>query len=277
MLQRLFCLVFFMPGILYSQDDATIDELFKVEYTTPLTIDLDTAQDHIVQPKEKKKKKKVFYGLKTKKGFNKRRFRGKMIVERFRCLKEFDTETLDPYLREIYYYNTKRRKIIKTTSFDPEKGYILHGPYIKTYDEQLIHKGMFYKGVKHGRWVKLNSYDILTDKKHFYKGWPKEARIAYYDVEKTKMKEMIPIHYGEKNGDYYAYHKNGELAVEGQYQFNQKVGMWKEYYPTARRRTKRIIKYPDKPFDEETEPYIMREYSISGELIYDHKKQQARK
>jgi antitoxin component YwqK of YwqJK toxin-antitoxin module len=91
--------------------------------------------------------------------------------------------------------------------------------------------------------------------------------MSYYDHQKTKLKEVIPVHHGEREGDYWAFHEDGSLAVRGQYHFDAKVDMWREYYPN--RRIKREVKYPDDPFDLETSPVIVREWDRNGQLLYD--------
>ena len=52
---------------------------------------------------------------------------------------------------------------------------MLHGPYIKRIDDQTIEEGFFYFGLKHGRWVRLNRYDILQDKETYFMGWLNES------------------------------------------------------------------------------------------------------
>ena len=44
---------------------------------------------------------------------------------------------------------------------------MMHGPYKKRLGEQIIEEGIFYYGLKHGRWVRFNRSDILQDKEFF--------------------------------------------------------------------------------------------------------------
>jgi len=104
----------------------------------------------------------------------------------------------------------------------------------------------------------------------YYKGWPKQSKLAFHDRERTKLKEVIPIEHGEKEGYYYHFHENGLIAAMGEYKFDAKVGIWNEFY-NKRRRRKRQVKYREDPFDKESRPYILKEWNENGKLIYDRK------
>lgn len=254
-----------------AQDE---DDPFTVNYDTPLTIDLEAEADEVedlLEPKKKKKKRNVFYGLKVKKGFARTGQGNRTLFDEFRYLKK--PVEIDPYVRDIHWYNFKKKKIMKTRNFDPDQGVLLHGPYIKRLGEQVLEEGIFYKGMKHGRWVKYNKYDILMGKEKYYKGWPKQSKVQYYDKDRKNLREIIPIQLGEKEGFYFAFHESGRVAARGEYQFDQKVGVWIEYYD-QRRRKKREIKYPDDPFDQDFEPYILREWDDKGNVIYDYEQHQ---
>ncbi len=256
-----------------SAQGQTLDDLFKVEYETPLTIDLEEEipEEELINPvkkKKKKKNKKVFFGIKTKRGFTRTGFGGKTVFELFHYLKHYE----DPpeYVRDFYWYDTKKRKIINSLKVRKKDAVVLHGHYVKRQGEQVLEEGYFYRGQKHGRWVRLNSHDILQDKKKFWKGWPEESLLAFYDFKREKLREVIPVHFGERNGVYYAFHSNGNVAARGEYKFNNRIGLWREFYPN--KSTKREIRYPDDPFDFETKPVIVKEWNRQGQLIYDRKK-----
>lgn len=252
-----------------STAQENLAELFKVDYETPLTIDLDEdeTEEELIQPvvKKKKKNKKVFFGIKTKRQFAKTGFGKKQALELFHYLKQYE----DPpeYAREFYWYDTKKKKIINSIRVRKNVALVLHGHYIKKIGEQVIEEGYFYKGQKHARWLKYNTSDILTDKQKYWKGWPQESLLSFYDFQRQKLKEVIPVHYGEKNGKYFAFHSNGSIAVRGTYKFDYRVGLWREFY--ANKNTKREIKYPDDPFDFDTKPVIVKEWDAEGQLIYD--------
>lgn len=259
-----------------SSDTTVVKDGFIIDPATkiPLTINLEEEEEEEEEEedsvREKKPKRNVFFDLKTKKGFTKSGYAGQTIIEQFRYLKKY--EEPDPYVRDVYWYDTKRKQIRTTHNIDKKKALILHGPYKKiTADGEVLEKGMFYKGTKHGRWTKYNQDFILMDKGKYTKGWPRESEIAYYNPDKReKLKEVIPIEYGEKEGYYFYFHESGRIAVEGEYQYGKKVGMWTEYYDYDRR-PKKQIKYPDDPFDEKTKPYITKEWNPEGQVVYDHK------
>jgi hypothetical protein len=240
----------------------------------PLTLDMEREIELSEEAKEarkraeKRRKRKVFYGIKTKKSFARRGVGEKAQLEIFHYLKE--PLPVDPYVPEIWWFDFKRKRV-RNTGYQPApKAAILHGPYKKIVGEQVIEEGIFYKGTKHGRWTEYSRSDILLDKQKYYKGWPKDSKVRYYDDKQTKLKEVIPMVYGQKHGTYFYYHENGMVAVKGQYKEGVKVGKWIEYYPFRSRR-KKEIQYPSDPYDAGYQPFISREWNRSNTLIYEAK------
>lgn len=264
--------LFWIATALAAQGQDVGDDFFTVDYDTPLTIDLDAEEeeaDSLSNKKAKKPKKNVFYGIKTKKGFSKTGFGNNVVVEQFHYLKVF--EQPDPYVRDVFWYDFKKKKITNSRSFDPDNAAILHGPYKKMLGEQVLEEGIFYKGVRHGRWMRYNRNDILQAKEKFYKGWAKESQVTYWDREKTKLKEVIPVQFGEKEGYYYAFHENGMLAAMGEYHFDHKIGLWREFYPEKNRRKKEVL-YSEYAFEKVLEPVVTKEWNRKGVQIYDREK-----
>lgn len=222
-------------------------------------------EDEESKPK-KKRKKKVFYGIKTKKYFTKKGYGNNITYEQFYYPKK-PVEPV-PYVQEIYWYDLRRKQIRVGRNIDEEYGVVLHGPYQKVRDEQVLEKGIFYYGAKHGRWTKYSRNDILLDKEKYIKGWPKESRVSYYDIERTKLRELIPVEYGKKEGTYYLFFENGNIAVKGYYSLNEKVGIWTEYH-SHRTARKREIQYSRDPYNDDFRPYIRREWDSRGKLIYE--------
>ena len=253
--------------------DSSVANLFRVDYETPLTIELSQREtsDEPLEPikkKEKRKNPKIFYGIKTKRGFTKTGYGKNTAVETFYYLKEKDYVGPDEYTREFYYYDFKRKKIVNSIRVkDPKNVGVLHGPYVKKIGEQVIESGMYYKGKKHRRWVQLNTSDILVGKQIYWKGWPEESMLGFYDFERQHLREVIPVHFGERNGMYYAFHPNGAVAAVGEYKYDKRIGTWREYYPN--KRLKREIQYPADPFDKTTLPVITKEWAENGTLIFD--------
>lgn len=247
-------------------EDEPIDERFTID--TPVILDLNTEEEEEPKKKKKKVKKKVFYGVKTRKGFTRKGTGNRVYYELFYVLKK--PEKPQTFVRDIYWYDYTRREIRKTEKFDPEKGVLLHGPYQKRLGDIVIETGIFYKGTKHGRWMYYNRDSTLVNKEKYFRGWPKESVVTYYDVERKKMKEITPIEFGEKDGYYFRFFENGQIAIMGEYQWDQRVGDWTEYYPSKRR--KKIIAYPDKAFDASFQPYIKAEWNDKGKQIYRNNK-----
>lgn len=257
-----------MPIIGWAQgnEPRTQEGQFTFDTDKPFKLlELDEKIDEPIVTKKKKRKRKTFYGIKTKKAFTRKGFGEKMTVELFYVLKKPDKPS--GFARDIYFYDFARREIIRSSKFDPKKGVLLHGPYRRLVGPDLVEEGIFFKGTKHGRWMRYNRQDLVEDKSKYYKGWPKESIVTYYDpVERKHLKEITPIEYGEKDGYYYLLHENGSVAVQGEYQWNVKVGDWIENYPNGKR--KRVIAYSKEPFDKDYRPYIRKEWDETGKEIY---------
>lgn len=227
-------------------------------------LELDQKTDEPIVTQKKKPRKKVFYGVKTKKAFTRRGSKQRTTLELFYVLKKH--EPSPPYVKDIYWYDYKRREVRKSDKFDPKRGVLLHGPYKKMIGNIVVEEGIFYKGSKHGRWMRHSREDLLEDKDKYYKGWPKESLVSYHDPERTKVKELIPVDHGDREGNYYRFHDNGTLAVTGAYLHDYRVGDWVEYYPNGKH--KKIITYPTDPFDKKVKPRISREWSEQGREVY---------
>ena len=241
------------------------DERFTID--TPVTLDFEEEEEEEEPKKKKKPKKKVFYGVKTRKGFTRKGYGDRVTYEIFYFLKK--PERPQTFVRDVYWFDFTRKEIRRTSpqGFDTKKGVLLHGPYTKSQGDVVLMKGIYYKGTRHGRWLEYSRDSILLNKEKYFRGWPKESLVSYYDpVERRKMKEITPIEYGEKDGYYYYFYENGQMAVSGEYKWDQKVGEWVEYYPNNRR--KKIIAYPKEPFDEEIKPFIRVEWNEKGKEIY---------
>lgn len=238
--------------------------LFTID--TPVNLDYQHDEDPIVRKKTKKRKRKVFYGIKTKKGFTRKGFGSRTVYETFYYMKKPALPNM--FVRDIYYYDFTRHEIRKTNNYDPKKGALLNGPYEKRLGDVVLEKGLYYKGTKNGRWMTYDKDSILVDKEKYYKGWPRESMVAYYDPTlRTELKEIIPIEYGEKEGYYYMFFPNGKIAVTGEYHWDHKVGDWTEFYPDGSR--KKVITYPDDPYDTADDPFIKMEWNAKGREIYN--------
>ena len=221
-------------------------DLFRLNVDTISSTDLlfQEEEDTLMIDKKKEKKRNVYFGIKTKKGFIRSSSGRNLIYENFHYIKE--PEIKNEYAQEIYFYDKKKKKIIRS--------------------KKIIEEGMFYYGLKQNRWVRLNRSDILQDKEIFSLGWYYESIRSFWDRDKKNLRDIIPIKFGEKNGVYYAFYKNGNVAAKGEYKFDKPVGTWTEYYNSGKK--KREIKYEESAFNF-SESFISKEWNINGKLIYD--------
>jgi len=274
------------PSALFAQEEVVVSDSsefnifgqtedgFSLIEESPLTLNMEHEMElseeakDAQKRKEKRRKKKVFYGLKTKKTFTRRGAGDRVELETFHYLKEF--KDVDPFVPEIWWYDFTRKRIRNSGKIEDKRGVILHGPYRKIIGEQIVEEGIYYKGTKHGRWTKYDRNDILMEKRKYYKGWQKESKVRFYDDKQTKLKEVVPILYGKKDGMYYYFHENGTVAIRGEYKEGVKVGKWTEYYSFMRRR-KKEIQYPSNQYDATYQPFISKEWDRSSKLIYEAK------
>ncbi len=218
--------------------------------------------------KEKKLPKKVFYGVKTKRGFVVTGKGKARIVELFYFLPVWKEP--DPYVPVAYWFNMKKRKVMNTPILEKDKRYarLLHGPYLKKTTYSIVEDGIFYMGSKHGRWEKYDKTDVLVDKTKYFRGWTRESIITYYDQDRKKIQEIMPVQNGIRTGKYLRYYESGLIAEEGEYAENAQIGLWAEYYEDRKKR-KKLTQYPKDPYDTETEPIVVKEWDVNGRLVFD--------
>ncbi len=252
-----------------------LDSLSATQAPT-INLEEDEEEEEDQKKKKKRRKKNVFYGIKTKKARISRRAGANQLYEEFYFLRDFKEP--NSYVREKYYYDPEDRRIKYSSSVQNKDVWILHGPYKRYLDGVLIAEGIFYIGTKHGRWMEYFSNEVLKNKEKFYRGWPKEASITYHDPEALKIKEVVPIRFGKKEGTYFYFHENGVLGVTGEYENDHRVGVWKEYYQFRRNRSnrKKEVQYGEDGYDKDFRPFIIKEWNQEGKLIYDRELRQRR-
>ncbi|WMJ72466.1 hypothetical protein RCC89_04725 [Cytophagaceae bacterium ABcell3] len=230
---------------------------------------------------KKKIKKKVFYGIKTKRSFIRKGKGPRQTLEMFYYLKK--PLEPDPYIKSLHVFDIKKKKILEVSSLEeldkkniPYK--ILHGPYKKLVGGELIEEGIFYVGMKHGRWERYDKEYNLLDKTKYKRGFLKDSKITYYDPAKTKIKEVKPLRYDELHGEYYRFKENGQVLEYGKYLDGHKIGIWIEYFPDKNKK-KKETKYPMNPYTDDSEPYVLSEWDEQGNVLirngepfYDPKK-----
>ncbi len=245
------------------------------------------------EPKEFKKKKpkrKVYYGIKTRRMFLRDGYGSNEKITLFHYVKNPEEPSI--YAQDVFWYDLQRQKIVKKQrikSDEVERYRLLHGPYKETVGGNTTVNGVFYLGTKHARWeVYAKAKDVqfkkkdpdyqdsiyveqdLLKKEKYYHGWPKDSEITFYDPKKEKIKEVIPIVNGEKHGTYLYFFENGKVKEEGEYVHGMKAGRWTEYYHGKRSHfRKKITMYPKDPLKETFEPYVQMEWDENGKVIYD--------
>mgnify|MGYP000028715342 CR=1 FL=1 len=191
------------------------------------------------EKREKKKASKTDYeGLPMIRQFIKIGSGDRTIVQEFNVLKNWQDP--NPYVRETFGYSPKEARI-KALIKDQNGVYLMHGPYKRYQNGDLVEEGFYYLGAKDGRWEKYDAKFTLIDKVRYHRGFPAEAHVTYYDSAHTKVKEVMPYEHGKLKGTYLTYHANGQLAEEGSYDNGLKVGRWTEFYPNNTRRFRRRV------------------------------------
>ena len=222
--------------------------------------------------KKKRYSKRYFLGQKVKRGFIKSGRGSRETLETFSYLEEYQAP--NPYAPLKYLYDAKKRKLYRTSNdeVDQNRYKVLHGPYEKKMDGQVVEEGYFYIGTKHLRWEKYRPDEegTLVDKDHYEKGFVRDAVVSYYGDTK-KIKEVIPYEYGEVQGTYYRFYENGQVEWSGQYAKGRKVGTWINYYDFRGRRHYEY-QYPETIYEAPFEPYLVKEYDRHGTLIYEKDK-----
>ena len=215
-----------------------------------------------------RKKKNVFFGVKTKRAYTVADAGGRTVIEDFYILPE--PVEVDPYVLAIYRHDLQRERVVATRPRNNQATRVLHGPYKKLIDDKVVEEGMYFYGTKHMRWTKLTRQNRLTSKQHFHKGWYRDSEIEYYDgAGKEKIKSVLPIQYGKKEGTFIQFHPSGQIAVRGTYQFDKKVGIWEEFWDfNGRRYVKREIQFAPDAFQKDFQPYIRKEFDRNGQEIY---------
>lgn len=269
----LFCLI---SGFSYGQtedkkvldpDSVGMVSASFLPTTMPILLFDEEAEKKEKKEKKKKAKKNIWFGLKTRRGIVKNEIRGQEILEFFNYT-EAERDP-DPYIRDIYWYDTKERQI-KTSGYNGDQGYLLHGPYERMINETVVESGMFYYGTKHKTWMLYDSKNVLQDKNHFTQGWPRESRVTYYERSSKTIEKIIPVQYGLEEGNFFHFYEDSQVAVTGEYQYGEKVGLWTEYWDTGNTKAirKREIQYQEQAYTKNFRPYIRAEWDKDGNLVY---------
>ena len=227
--------------------------------------------------KAKNKISKTEYeGLSMIKAYTKLGSGDRTVIEEFYILKDNDAAKPLPYVRDVFRYYQRTNRVSSSIIKDEGNGLLLHGPYKRYVNGDLVEEGSYYAGMKDGRWEKYDSHFMLIDKARWHRGVPAESRLTYYDSTHHKIKEIVPVEYGKVKGTYMAFHENGTLAEEGKYDNGVKVGRWTEFYPAApngRRLRRKLTQYGVDQWDTAFEPYTISEWDEKGKVTFERAKE----
>ncbi len=263
--------LFFFGCAAIAQDNTTTPPVdLEVSESTRPTVELNPGSfsKKKKEEKQKRRKKNVFYGYKCKKKTIKIVKNGKVTFIRFYLLPDY--EDPNPYAYAKYIYDSEKKDIVRVRSVSEGDGVPLHGKYERVYEGNVIERGYFYKGVKHGRWERYHQNGDLLDKTKWNKGFPKESVITSYPQDTRLIKEVIPIHYGKREGMYMSYYESGRLKEVGEYHEGEKIELWVEYYdimqPNGYQRKKREVRHKKrKDVYKDIEPVVQRAWNENGE------------
>jgi antitoxin component YwqK of YwqJK toxin-antitoxin module len=247
---------------------------FKSETLPDLGLKVNKAKKIVTDAIKARKANTEYEGIKMEKRIATFGNGNRQTTEEFFILKEDIAPSI--YNRELRWYDYKMQRTSTNQVKDINEVDILHGPYKKFIGEELVEEGFFYLGAKDGRWERYGKeFDadiVLLDKQKYWHGFAADSKITFYDDAKTKIKEVIPVHYGKVTGQYASYYISGNLKEEGNFDDSTKVGKWIEYYEfgTSGRRKKESIFQKDK-FDMAFEPFVLREYDSKGKLNFENK------
>jgi hypothetical protein len=216
-------------------------------------------------PKKKSFDGKNYEGLAVKKKVLKRGSNSRFVYQEFYVLKE--PVPTSQYHRSFTWLNLKNNKLVEALTRDTKTNLLLHGPYLEIHGINTWSEGSYYKGLKHGRWLYYDKDFNLLNKEYYNKGFLADSRISYYDADSLKVKEVVPIVFGDSTGSYLKFYEDGTLAEEGKLDHGVRIGKWIEYYAGGNRR-KKETQYPKDAFDL-TKPYILREYDEKGKIVFE--------
>ncbi|WP_254448713.1 toxin-antitoxin system YwqK family antitoxin [Spirosoma rhododendri] len=227
--------------------------------------------------KSKAKLSKTEYeGLSMIKAYTKIGSGDRTIVEEFYVLKDNNAAKPLAYVRDIYRYYQRSGRVSSAIVKDEGSGLLLHGPYKRFQNGDLVEEGNYYAGMKDGRWERYDARFMLIDKTHWRRGIPAESLVSYYDSTHHTIREIVPMEYGKVKGTYMAFHENGILAEEGKYDNGIKIGRWTEFYPispSGRRMRKKVTQYGADQWDTGFEPYVISEWDEKGKATYERGKE----
>ena len=217
--------------------------------------------------KEKRVPPNVFLGQKTKRKVLRHDLATTRIYEQFYLipLKEAQNSAIPDYVPYVYVFNSTEKKIVRIRREHAHTSKLLHGKYVRKWRKIVLDERCFYYGTPHGRWTHRDEKNTLIDKRNYHKGWSKDAEKSYYDIGKQQLKAVIPKQYQKTEGEYYAFHRNGKIAVIGNYKWGRKVGTWTSFYENGQKR--KVLQYSANPLLSRS-AITLKEWNKQGTLVY---------
>lgn len=218
--------------------------------------------------KKKEGYKDEYEGVKTERRMGSYGSGTRSTVEEFQVVKYVEDEAVSGYQQEVWWFDPNQSRVVNSSIKENKTAQICHGPYRKMVNQVVVEQGYFYMGAKDGRWENYGPEGELENKTYFVRGFTAGSDITYYDVEKKKIKEVVPRLYGKVRGQYLAFYPGGNLKEEGKLDDSVRVGRWREFHEfgTGGRLKKEWKNRKDK-FDE-AEPILMLERDNQGKILF---------
>jgi hypothetical protein len=215
--------------------------------------------------------KDEYVGIKTERRLGNYGSGVRNTVEEINVVKYIEDETISTYVSEIWWFDPAQSRIVTGSLKDNKSAQICHGPFKRIINQQINEEGFFFMGAKDGRWETYGPEGELINKQYFLRGFPVESNFSYFDIEKTKIKEITPVVYGKIRGQYRTFYVSGNLKEEGMLDDSMRVGRWREFheYGTGGR-LKKEWRYGKDKFENLT-PELIQERDAQGKVIYQQK------
>ncbi len=215
--------------------------------------------------------KDEYSGIKTERRMGNYGSGTRNTLEEINVVKYVEDESISPYVSEVWWFDPAQSRIVTGALKDNKSAQICHGPFRRIVNQNVTEQGFFFMGAKDGRWETYGPDGELVNKQYFYHGFPSQSKFEYFDSEQKKLKEVIPVVYGNIRGQYRAFYVSGNVKEEGMLDDNVRVGRWREYYEFGSGgRLKKEWRYGKDKFDP-MEPELIQERDAQGKIIFQQK------
>ncbi|MHA8065120.1 toxin-antitoxin system YwqK family antitoxin [Aquirufa sp. ROCK2-A2] len=214
--------------------------------------------------------KDEYEGVKTEKRLGQYGSGNRAGYEEINVVKYVEDEAINPYNQEIWWFDPAQSRIVNSSLKDNKTAQICHGPFKRYLNQVLVEQGYFYMGAKDGRWENYGPEFELENKQYFKRGLTAESSISYYDIEKKKIKEVIPKVYGKIVGQYLSFFPSGLMKEEGKFDDSVKIGRWREFHEKGTGgRLKKEWRFGKDKFDTQ-EGILIQERDNQSKIIFQN-------